>query len=134
VSSFENGLAARAPVAVTPTHAEIRLWSRLRRKQLRGFRFRRQHPIGRYVVDFFCPEAKLIVEVDGGQPSQSARDAVRTQWLQERDYRVLRFWDNDVLANTDGVVASILETLGRSSPTRPRPDRLGHPPPQGGRG
>jgi very-short-patch-repair endonuclease len=86
------------------------------------------------VVDFFCPEAKLIVEVDGGQPSQSARDAVRTQWLQERDYRVLRFWDNDVLANTDGVVASILETLGRSSPTRPRPDRLGHPPPQGGRG
>ena len=103
----------------TPTDAEIRLWSRLRRKQLRGFRFRRQHPVGPYVVDFFCPEAKLIVEVDGGQHADSARDAVRTRWLEARGYCVLRFWDNDVLANTDRVVASILDTLGRPTPHPP---------------
>jgi len=71
----------------TPTDAEIRLWSRLRRKQLEGFRFRRQHPLGPYVVDFFCAAAKLIVEVDGGQHANDG-DA-RTRWLAARGYRVI---------------------------------------------
>ena len=95
----------------TPTDAEIRLWSRLRRKQLEGFRFRRQHPMGPYVVDFFCPEAKLIVEVDGGQHAESAGDVRRTRWLEAHGYRVIRFWNNDVLGNTEDVLLSILEAL-----------------------
>jgi very-short-patch-repair endonuclease len=68
---------------LTPTDAEIRLWSRLRRKQLEGFRFRRQHPLGPYVVDFFCAEAKLIVEVDGGQHADDndTRALARGAWL-----------------------------------------------------
>jgi very-short-patch-repair endonuclease len=94
---------------LTPTDAEIRLWSRLRRKQLEGFRFRRQHPIGPYVVDFFCAEAKLIVEVDGGQHADDS--VTRTRWLEARSYRVMRFWNNDVLANTEGVLATILDAL-----------------------
>jgi len=95
----------------TATDAEIRLWSRLRRKQLEGFRFRRQHPMGPYVVDFFCADAMLIIEVDGGQHADSATDAIRTRWLEQRGYRVIRFWNNDVLANTEGVLFSILEAL-----------------------
>ena len=96
----------------TPTDAEIRLWSRIRRKQLEGFRFRRQQPIGAYIVDFFCPEAKLIIEIDGGQHAlREKEDASRTRWLEARGYRVVRFWNNDVLANTDGVVWAIQETL-----------------------
>ena len=93
----------------TPTDAEMRLWSRLRRHQIDGFRFRRQQPIGRYVVDFFCPEAKLIVEVDGGQ--HAGESDVRTRWLTGRGYRIIRFWNNDVLRNTDGVVEKIRAVL-----------------------
>ena len=94
---------------LTPTDAEIRVWSRLRRKQLEGFRFRRQHPLGPYVVDFFCAEAKLIVEVDGGQHADDGE--ARTLWLEARGYRVIRFWNNDVLANTEGVLEAIRQEL-----------------------
>jgi len=96
----------------SPTDAEIRLWSRLRRKQRDGFRFRRQQPIGHYIVDFFCPAAKLVIEVDGGQHAALENDdARRTHWLEARGYRVVRFWNNDVLGNTDGVILAILESL-----------------------
>ncbi len=111
----------------TPTDAEIRLWSYLRRKQLDGFRFRRQQPIGPYIVDFFCPAAKLIIEVDGGQHAvREKADASRTRWLEERGYRVVRFWNNEVLANTDGVIWAILEAWRAYPPP--------YPPPQGGGG
>ncbi|HUC60901.1 MAG TPA: endonuclease domain-containing protein [Alphaproteobacteria bacterium] len=104
----------------TPTDAEIRLWSRLRRNQLDGFRFRRQQPIGAYVVDFFCPEARLIIEVDGGQHAiDEVRDAKRTQWLEGRGYRVLRFWNNDVLGNTDGALGTIRDALRAEKPLPP---------------
>jgi very-short-patch-repair endonuclease len=102
----------------TPTDAEIRLWSRLRRKQLDGFRFRRQQPLGQYIVDFFCPEAKLIIEVDGGQHADES--STRSDWLGSRGYRVMRFWNNDVLANTEGVLLTILHALRETRPT----DRL----------
>jgi very-short-patch-repair endonuclease len=92
-----------------PTGAEIRLWSRLRRKQLDGFRFRRQHPLGSYVVDFFCAEAKLVIEVDGGQHADDSK--ARTLWLEARGYRVIRFWNNEALGNTDGVLQTILVAL-----------------------
>jgi very-short-patch-repair endonuclease len=73
---------------LTPTDAEIRLWSRLRRRQLQGFRFRRQHPLGPYVVDFFCAAAKLVIEVDGGQHAEDS--AIRTRWIEAQGYRVVR--------------------------------------------
>jgi very-short-patch-repair endonuclease len=97
-----------------PTDAERRLWSHLRNKQLGGFRFRRQQPMGPYIVDFFCSDASLIVEVDGGQHDANAeQDATRTRWLEERGYKVLRFWNNEVLANAEGVVLAIREALAR---------------------
>jgi len=96
----------------TPTDAELRLWSRLRRKQLDGYRFRRQQPFGSYVVDFFCPEANLIIEVDGGQHADDTGE--RTRWLTARGYRVIRFWNNDVFANTEGVLLKIREALAAS--------------------
>ncbi len=96
-----------------PTEAERRLWARLRRYQLDGgCQFRRQAPIGRYVVDFACFERGLVVEVDGGQHAwREAADADRTAWLEGEGFRVLRFWNNEVLGNTDGVVAAILDAL-----------------------
>jgi very-short-patch-repair endonuclease len=94
------------------TETEVRLWSCLRRKQLDAFRFRRQQPIGPYVVDFYCPEARLIVELDGGQHAErEAEDAARTAWLEARGYRVLRFWNNDTLSNTEGVLTMIVAAL-----------------------
>jgi very-short-patch-repair endonuclease len=87
------------------TDAERRLWSKLRRRQLDGFRFRRQVPLGPYFVDFLCIEERLIIEVDGGQHAvEQAADAKRTAWLEGEGFRVVRFWNNDVLANADGVI------------------------------
>jgi len=90
------------------TDAEKKLWSHLRRNAL-GCSFRRQHPIGSYIVDFVCLELRLIVEADGGQHSElrAAHDVARTEWLEARGYKVLRFWNNDILANTDGVIEAI---------------------------
>ncbi|HXP32343.1 MAG TPA: DUF559 domain-containing protein [Stellaceae bacterium] len=95
----------------SPTEAEARLWWRLRQKHLDGFRFRRQQPIGPYIVDFFCSAARLIIEVDGGQHAESEKDDTRTNWLEARGYRVLRFWNNDVLSNTEGALITILKAL-----------------------
>jgi very-short-patch-repair endonuclease len=95
------------------TEAERALWRMIRNKQLCEMRFRRQRPMGQYIVDFVCLEAKLILEVDGGQHAeQIAYDSKRTQFLESLGYRVLRFWNNDVLQNMDGVVTVILGALG----------------------
>jgi len=86
------------------------LWAKLR--ELPRFKFRRQQPIGKYVVDFVCFEHKIIVEIDGSQHSKSPNqitDAERTSWLESQGFCVLRFWNNDVLNNLDGVTISILE-------------------------
>jgi len=91
-----------------PTNAERRLWSRLRDERLDGLKFRRQVPIGRAIADFVCYEHKLIVEVDGGQHSENARDVVRDAELSRRGFRVLRFWNIDVMRNTAGVLDTIL--------------------------
>ncbi|NBR26905.1 MAG: endonuclease domain-containing protein [Betaproteobacteria bacterium] len=94
------------------TDAEKRLWQKINRRQIGAFKFRRQHPIGEYIVDFVCLERHLIVELDGGQhAAQVAYDDQRTAWLKSRGYRVLRFWNNDVMSNTDGVVEKILEAI-----------------------
>jgi len=86
------------------TDAERLLWRHLRQRQIERCKFRRQHPIGHYIVDFACLEACLIVEVDGGQHAERKEyDTERTTWLEGQGFRVLRFWNTDVLENIDGV-------------------------------
>jgi very-short-patch-repair endonuclease len=104
------------------TAAELRLWNRLRSRALGGYKFVRQEPIGPYVVDFICRERRLVVEVDGGQHAESVRDVVRDQWLAEHRYRVLRFWNNDVIGNIEGVLESIAAAVAEAPP---HPDRAG---------
>jgi len=93
------------------TDAEKKLWRLLRSRQLEAHKFRRQVPIGNYIADFVCHERKLIVEVDGGQHAESARDVERDRWLAQAGYRVLRYWNNDVLKNPNGVLEAILAEL-----------------------
>ena len=94
------------------TDAEKRLWWVLR-DRISEYRFRRQHPIGRFVVDFACPACKLVIEIDGSQHmSRQGEDAQRTAELARAGYRVIRFWSNDVLSNTVGVVETIRHNLG----------------------
>ncbi|TSA46337.1 endonuclease domain-containing protein [bacterium] len=92
------------------TRAEKALWYILRAENL-GFKFRRQAVIGKYVIDFVCYERKLIVEVDGGQHADSKSDKIRDEWLQLQGFKVLRFWNNEVLENRDAVVEKIIEYL-----------------------
>jgi len=102
------------------TDAKRTLWWRLRDRQLSGAKFRRQHPVGPFITDFCCPEVKLIIELDGGQHAvQREADAQRTAFLEAHGYRVLRFWDNEVLANICGVLERIAEAL-----THPHPNPL----------
>ena len=90
------------------TDAENLLWRHLRGKQLEGFRFRRQHPIGRYIVDFVCLEKRLILEIDGGQHAiEKEKDIERDNWLKAEGYSTLRFWNNEVLTNLEGVFETI---------------------------
>ena len=99
------------------TDAESKLWSVLRNRQLVGVKFRKQVEIDAYVVDFLCPERRLIIEVDGGQHGPE-RDARRTAFLESQGFRVIRFWNNDVLENLDGVWATI-ETVLEAMPPHP---------------
>lgn len=91
---------------------------------------RRQYPIGRYIADFACTRHRLIVEADGGQHDGSDSDVRRTAWLEDQGWRVLRFWNNDVLTNTEGVVETILKELSEATPHPPSPS--GWPPPSPG--
>jgi very-short-patch-repair endonuclease len=97
-----------------PTDAEAELWSVLRFRQLDGHRFRRQRPVAGYIVDFYCPSRRLAIELDGGQHADEAQaeaDRVRTSRLNEAGVRVVRFWDHDMLRDTDSVVGEILRQL-----------------------
>jgi very-short-patch-repair endonuclease len=101
------------------TIAERVLWNRLRSRALRGLKFVRQEPVGPYIVDLVCREQRLIIEVDGGQHGGSPRDAVRDRWLRNHGYRVLRFWNNDVISNTDGVLEAIADSLEKQRLPQP---------------
>ena len=90
-----------------PTIAENKLWYFLRNRQIENFKFRRQQPIGDYIVDFACLEKKIIVEIDGGQHFENNEDSIRDQWLTSQGYRVLRFWNNDVIQNIESVLEKI---------------------------
>lgn len=96
-----------------PTPAESNRWACLRAHNLEGFGFRRQHAIGNYIVDFCAPSKKLVIEVDGSQHlEQPEYDAQRTAFLESKGYRVLRFWNNEVMNNIEGVVSAIIDALG----------------------
>jgi very-short-patch-repair endonuclease len=98
------------------TDAERRLWSALRDRRLDGYRFRRQYPIGPFIVDFACTKERVIVEADGGQHSDSNTDGHRTAWLESRGWRVIRFWNNEITNNAEGVIDAILRELSGEDP------------------
>jgi very-short-patch-repair endonuclease len=102
------------------TDAETALWSRLWSRRLNGYKFVRQGPIGPYTVDLICRDCRLIIEVDGGQHADNTCDAVRDKWLTDHNYRVPRFWNNDVLGNMAGVLETITTALAESPPPPPR--------------
>lgn len=108
-----SGAVERARVLrQAQTDAEGRLWSKLRERRLQGAKFRRQHPVGRYIVDFCCPERGLVIELDGSQHAEQAEaDNERSAFLAAQGYRVLRFWDSEVLVETDGVLEAIRRAL-----------------------
>ena len=105
------------------TDAERKLWQCLRAGQLQGLKFRRQHSIPPYTVNLFCPSARLVVEVDGSQHNEET-DRARTRFLEARGLAVLRFWDNEVLTETEAVAMAILNAVG-SRPLTPTPLPVG---------
>ncbi len=112
------------------TDAELKLWNEVRAHRLMGLGFRRQFPIGSYVVDFACPSKRLIVEIDGsqhGEDETARRDAVRTRFLEQDGWTVLRFWNHDVLRDIDGVCMHIVTMAGLAAPRLPG----GRPSPEG---
>ena len=116
---MENGLPRR--LRRDATEAERALWRLLRNRALGGAKFRRQFPIGNFIADFACLEHRLIVEADGGQHGSSNSDQARTEWLVSQGFRVLRFWNNEILENPGGVAAVLLEALRQ--PSDPSPGR-----------
>ncbi len=107
------------------TDAESRLWNALRNRQMNGFKFKRQVPFGRYIADFICVEAKLIIEADGGQHAQQVEtDEIRSKYLEAGGYRVLRFWKNAVIQNLEGALETIARELAKKTPS-PRPSPQG---------
>ena len=108
------------------TDAEKLLWNSIRRCQIKGVKFKRQYLIGSYIVDFICHSHKLIIEVDGNQHmEQTEYDANRTEFLEARGYKVLRFWNNEIFLHLSGVLESIWLTINTPSPTLPRKAREG---------
>ena len=104
------------------TEAEKRLWKYLRSRELEGYKFCRQHPIGPYIVDFCCLNRKVIIEIDGGQHvMRKGADQKRTIFLEKKGFSVIRFWDNEVLQNTNEILGLILQRLSSSPSPRPSP-------------
>jgi len=95
-----------------PSDAERRMWSLLRDRRPGAVEFRRQEPIGSYIVDFVCYDRALIVEVDGSQHAENRRDEIRDAWLRQRGFTVMRFWNHEVLTNPTGIQYAIAERLG----------------------
>jgi very-short-patch-repair endonuclease len=132
-----EALARARDLRRSGTEAENRLWSALRGRRLEGFKFRRQMWIGSFIADFCCMEAKLVVEVDGSQHGErAAHDRVRSEALGKEGYRVLRFWNNEVLEELDSVLTAIRSELLTRVPSPSHPARRGGPLPlpQGERG
>ena len=104
-----NSIARARQLRKQPTDAEQALWNLLRGRQLSGYKFRRQAPIGKYIVDFLCHRPRLVIELDGGQHQQQVNyDNQRTRWLESQGYPVIRFWSNQALAEPDALLDAIL--------------------------
>src|SRR5580765_1440624 len=115
------------------TDAENKLWYRLRNRQFQNYKFRRQHVLCGYIVDFVCLHKKLVIELDGGQHTeQSEYDSVRTQKVEADDFQVLRFWNNEIFDNLEGVLETIWQVLNTPNTPHP-PQRTRRPLPQGER-
>jgi very-short-patch-repair endonuclease len=128
-------LARAKHMRSNPTEAEARLWSILRAKRLGELKWRHQVVFdNRYIADFICFEHRLIVEADGGQHSENVRDAARDSWFADQGFRLLRFWNNDILANPDGVAAAILVAIESSCAADAARPLSPTPLPQGERG
>ena len=96
------------------TKEEVKLWNIIRGKRFYGYKFKRQVPIGEYIVDFLCPEEKLIIEIDGGQHNENGNiiyDEIRSRYLTQNGYRVIRFWNNEIWENIEGVCEQIKKEL-----------------------
>jgi ATP-dependent helicase HrpA len=103
----------------TQTEAETALWQRLRAKRFFGHKFYRQYSVGNFILDFFCPALSLAIEVDGGQHAERADyDQERTEYLKNNGIVVLRFWNNDVMNNMDGVLTEVYDFISKKSGTR----------------
>jgi len=107
------------------TDAERKLWLRISRRQLEGQKFSRQMPVGPFIGDFMCREQRLVIELDGGQHAEDLRDELRTHYIEAQVYRVLRFWNNEIMENIDGVLATIITALRLSPPPTPSRKREG---------
>src|SRR5215475_9359496 len=121
-TSIRRATAKKLRANTTP-HERI-LWRALKELPLDGTHFRRQAPIGPYVVDFFCPAKRLIVELDGGhhnEDEEAQRDQVRQKWLEQEGYRVIRFWNSDIAGNLNGVLEAIYAELHGSRDAEPAP-------------
>ncbi|MDE0146573.1 MAG: endonuclease domain-containing protein [Nitrospira sp.] len=104
------------------TDAEQALWKHLRNRQLAGYKFRRQVPLGKYIADFVCFERKIVIEVDGGHHQEQALyDTDRTTWLESQGFQVLRFWNHEILAEAEAVQEALLVALQQSSPSPDSP-------------
>jgi len=112
IHNLQNKKQFRKSLRKSATPQEIILWSRLRNNQL-GYKFRRQHSVGKYIVDFYCSEKRLIIEIDGSQhiEEQKQYDEERSKYLESLNFKVLRFWDNEVNNNLEGVLLKIIEDL-----------------------
>jgi len=117
-TAVKTARARKLRVAQTP--AEAKLWGRLRNSAVHGTAFRRQHPMGEYILDFYSSSAKLAIEVDGGQHNEdehARRDQSRDQWLAANGIRTLRFWNTDVMSNIESVLATIWHAIDETTPT-----------------
>jgi very-short-patch-repair endonuclease len=114
------------------TDAERKLWRHLRNRELGGWKFKRQYPVGPYIVDFICVEKNVVIEVDGGQHAETETlDIERSAYLHKMGYRVVRFWNNEVLQETEAVLEAIFAILANSKQNSPSPRPS---PPLGERG
>ena len=104
---------------ISQTDTEKLIWRHLRAKQMEGLKFRRQQPIGNYVVDFICLEKSLVIEADGGQHADNTKDEERDVWLTSEGFKVLRFWNNEVLTNMEGVLEVIRDKCLSHPPLTP---------------
>lgn len=110
-SAQPNTTARTRNLRRNATDAETKLWLALRDRRLEGYKFVRQAAIGRYIVDFVCRDERLVVEVDGGQHNENRTDKLRDAVLTQEGYRIVRFWNNDVLGNLNGVLQTLLQEL-----------------------